>query len=372
MDEAEVVASIVAGDLATLAEVLDVHVAPLFSFCRSMLPEDEAADAVENTFVIARVKLDGLRAPDRLGAWLQTVARGECFRRLIARGELPPAFIGDVPDAVTPAGLRGKILKVCTDDTATARAHRMSVAHQAGQFGHDGFPKPVVIPKPGRKSGAATPGPVAGSGSKLILAVTGGVVTVAVVIALALALRSHPSHTTAAGQAGLGGVTVPTSASGSGTQPGESPTAHASLRASHASSAAAITPAAAPVTIASPTAAGSSPARSPSPRPTKPSPTPSGTLHLSTNYIALVSVLGRAATRTITITAVGGPIAQFSISISGPGGNLTVTPQSGSLAAGQELFITVTGHARTSFTATLTFSPGNEQLTVHVQAKRML
>src|SRR5579859_915388 len=148
MDVAEVVASIVAGDHAGLAEALDTYAESLFAYCHSMLPADEAADAVENTFVIARVKLDGLRDPARLDAWLQAVVRDECFRRLIAKGELPPAFVIDVPDVPVPPGLRGRILKTCTEETATARAHRTSVAHRAGPFGHDGFPKQVAAPGP--------------------------------------------------------------------------------------------------------------------------------------------------------------------------------------------------------------------------------
>ena len=46
-------------------------------------PED-AADAVQDTFVIAAARLGGLRDPRKLRPWLYAVARNECHRRLRA------------------------------------------------------------------------------------------------------------------------------------------------------------------------------------------------------------------------------------------------------------------------------------------------
>src|SRR5215469_14398892 len=48
----------------------------------------DAADAVQDTFVLAASKLDGLRDPDRLRPWLYAVARNECHRRLRARARV--------------------------------------------------------------------------------------------------------------------------------------------------------------------------------------------------------------------------------------------------------------------------------------------
>jgi RNA polymerase sigma factor (sigma-70 family) len=85
MEDPEVVAAIVAGDPAGLAEAYDRYAPPLYSYCRSLLPEPaDAADAVQDTFLVATAKLRDLRDPARLRPWLYAVARNECFRRLRA------------------------------------------------------------------------------------------------------------------------------------------------------------------------------------------------------------------------------------------------------------------------------------------------
>ncbi len=85
MEDSEVVAAIVAGDPGGLAEAYDKYAVPLHAYCRSMLREPaDAADAVQDTFVIASSKLGGLRDPGKLRAWLYAVARNICHRRLRA------------------------------------------------------------------------------------------------------------------------------------------------------------------------------------------------------------------------------------------------------------------------------------------------
>ena len=44
----------------------------------------DAADAVQDTFLVAAAKLHSLRDPGKLRAWLYAVARNECLRRLRA------------------------------------------------------------------------------------------------------------------------------------------------------------------------------------------------------------------------------------------------------------------------------------------------
>jgi RNA polymerase sigma factor (sigma-70 family) len=89
MRDSEVVAAIVARDPDGLAEAYDKYAAGLFGFCRSLLREPaDAADAVQDTFVIAASKAAELRDPDRLRPWLYAVARNECHRRLRA-GTVP-------------------------------------------------------------------------------------------------------------------------------------------------------------------------------------------------------------------------------------------------------------------------------------------
>ncbi len=80
------VAAIVAGNPAGLGEAYDRYAVPLYAYCRSMLREPaDAADVVQDTFLVAVSKLDGLRDPGKLRPWLYAVARNECLRRLRAR-----------------------------------------------------------------------------------------------------------------------------------------------------------------------------------------------------------------------------------------------------------------------------------------------
>ncbi len=97
MRDSDLVASIAAGDPEGLAAAYDRYSGPLFGYCQSLLREpDDAADAVQDTFVIAASKLGGLRDPERLRAWLFTVARNECLHRLKSRRAAAP--LEDVPE----------------------------------------------------------------------------------------------------------------------------------------------------------------------------------------------------------------------------------------------------------------------------------
>jgi RNA polymerase sigma factor (sigma-70 family) len=87
MLDREIVAAIVAGDPAGLAAAYDGYAPSLYAYCQSLLTEPaDAADAVQDTFIIAAAKLSALRDRDRLRPWLYAVARNECHRRLRAAG----------------------------------------------------------------------------------------------------------------------------------------------------------------------------------------------------------------------------------------------------------------------------------------------
>jgi RNA polymerase sigma factor (sigma-70 family) len=99
MRDSEVVAAIVAGDPEGLAEAYDRYASPLYTYCRSLLREPaDAADAVQDTFVIAASRLAGLRDRNRLRPWLYAVARNECHRRLRARANQATAALDEMPD----------------------------------------------------------------------------------------------------------------------------------------------------------------------------------------------------------------------------------------------------------------------------------
>ena len=110
MQDRDLVAAIVAGDPAGLAAAYDRYASALYTYCRSMLRDSEdAADALQDTFVVAAQKLDGLRDPDRLRPWLYAVARNECLRRVRGRqGMVDLDQAGEVSDDAVDvdAGLR--------------------------------------------------------------------------------------------------------------------------------------------------------------------------------------------------------------------------------------------------------------------------
>jgi len=102
MQDRDIVAAIVAGQPGGLAAAYDRYAQPLHAYCCTMLGEpSDAADAVQDTFVIAAAKLGGLRDPSRLRPWLYAVARNECHRRL--RGRATAAPLDDVDEWVDDA-----------------------------------------------------------------------------------------------------------------------------------------------------------------------------------------------------------------------------------------------------------------------------
>jgi RNA polymerase sigma factor (sigma-70 family) len=120
MHDSEVVASL-AGDLSGgLTEAYGKYADPLYKYCLALLGEPaEAADAVQDTFVIAAARLADLREPDRLRAWLYAVARNECQRvtppgrQVFASAQAPDqapdvtADAADVREDAEHATLRG-------------------------------------------------------------------------------------------------------------------------------------------------------------------------------------------------------------------------------------------------------------------------
>ena len=214
------VAAVVAGDADGFAAVYDQYATSLYACCHAVLPEPEAAGAVLDTFLIATVKLDGLRDPDRLGPWLHAVARNECLRRLGPGQEIPPEIPAAIPAAIRaaadhggeppedplPSGLRSQVLTACADNSPAGRAHRMSVAHRAGVFGPAGFPKAIGSSGPWWwRQVRRHPGVVAAAA----LAVTAGIT---------VALTAGGSHRPQASGLGLGGG-VPTPASSTAPAP---------------------------------------------------------------------------------------------------------------------------------------------------------
>jgi DNA-directed RNA polymerase specialized sigma24 family protein len=162
MRDSEVVASIVAGDPDGLATAYDRYADPLYQYCRSMLSDPAAAaDAVQDTFVIAASRLDRLRDPDKFEAWLQAMADHECLRiQRSPKGTSPlAAAAGEAEAAVdgAPAGLKAHTLALASGHGPAAAAHRAAVLSRVGKLTRDGFPKA------GAKHGSVTAGTRRGS-----------------------------------------------------------------------------------------------------------------------------------------------------------------------------------------------------------------
>src|SRR5579871_5825034 len=228
MQDRELVAAILKGEPDALAEAYDRYGAPLYGYCRSMLPEPhspgEAADAVADTFTVATAKLQGLRDPDQLGAWLRAVARNECLRRLGAAGVAAGSAAGSVSaeaawlaesdgtglvaadgaaaEVSPPGSLRERVLQGGADNSPTGRAHRASVTHRAGPFGPTGFPKPVIPPGPQWWHGVRRRPRAAAAAAAVALAVVAG--------GIAALLVSGGTHRAHASTVALGGSTFAT------------------------------------------------------------------------------------------------------------------------------------------------------------------
>lgn len=383
MEDHEVVAAIVAGDPAGLADAFDAYAASLYGCCRSLLSEpalvsapalpgdgadaiwrdapaasrDDAADAVRDTFIIASARLQELRDPGKLGSWLHAVARNECHRRLLDQGVIPRTpRPGQATGPLTlPEELRQEVLKACTNNAPVGRATRVSVAHRAGSFGHTGFPK--EISRQGRVSGHRR-GAVAATA---VLAVAA--VTISIVAELAVG-GPHHAGAAAAGPGVAGSAVAQPGASSSpgpaisavaGGSPGPAPSA-ASARPTVQAAAPAVTMRAAsqPPSPSAATTTSTAPAVS------------QGTLLVTPAKLVLAT--GASATGKILLTAQGGPVS-YSITIPpGKAGEVAVAPSSGSIPSGASVTVTVTGSGTAAATVPVMVNPGGHTVIVLLSA----
>ena len=89
------------GNREAFADVYDRYGDGIHDFCHSILRNThDAADATQETFVIAWQRLRQLREPSRLRGWLYAIARHECLRRVRGRKrQTPVAEVDALPDA---------------------------------------------------------------------------------------------------------------------------------------------------------------------------------------------------------------------------------------------------------------------------------
>jgi RNA polymerase sigma factor (sigma-70 family) len=295
---------------------------------------------------------------------------GACGER--KRRELTPAlFAGAMPIAALFPGFREQVLRVMADRSPAGLAHRLSVANRAGPFGPHGFPKPVRPP-------GAAPWHRVLHHPHAVLAGTATSVMAAGAIAVGVMAGPHygPPSAGAAGGSTHGpsaSTASPSSAHGgpSGARGGSSGRGGNALAPSasmpHATTAPVAfrspgAPGSASATTNSSSAAGSSSSQPSSSQ--TPVPASAGTLSVSTGRLALVSVNGTASAK-FTLTAHGGPVSDYSVTVGSTlAGHLTVSPSSGSLAAGASVTITVTSTSLVALDGQLIVNPGGQTITV--------
>jgi RNA polymerase sigma factor (sigma-70 family) len=92
--DAQLVTAYTAGDRSALAGIYDRYSAGLYDTSAAMLRDrHEAADAMQDVFLIAAERIGQLRDPERLKPWLYAILRNEVYRRTKRRGRsLPTDF----------------------------------------------------------------------------------------------------------------------------------------------------------------------------------------------------------------------------------------------------------------------------------------
>jgi RNA polymerase sigma factor (sigma-70 family) len=366
-----------------LAEVLGVsrnHAHALLSRARSQLERSLGALIVARTGRQACPGLDSM-----LAGWdgqLTVLMRKRISRHIEQcescgdrkRRELTPAlFAGMAPLVAVLPGFRDQLLRTMADRTPAGSAARLSAADHAGRFGPSGFPKPLRVPGASAWHQAMRHPHVPLQHSNAVVASAATSVMAAGAIAVVVIGGPHGSSAASGARAG---TTHSAATSTGGPLPAhDGPAGRTGLVPSISGSAGATAPVPpkASATSGSATApTGSSPSAAISPSAatstsagSSATPTVSqGTLTISTGTLDLATVNGTASGK-LTITAKGGPVSDYSITVgSALAGRLTVSPSSGSLAAGSSMTVTVTSTSLIALDGQLTVNPGGQTVTV--------
>jgi len=123
-----IVEAIRAGDPDGLAAAYDRYGDRLYGYCWSLLKDpDSAADALHDTLLVARQRIDQLRDPERFRAWLYAIARSECMRQLrLRRRSVTLGEASELSDESVDldAGPRQQELRTLVRDAAAALSPR--------------------------------------------------------------------------------------------------------------------------------------------------------------------------------------------------------------------------------------------------------
>jgi hypothetical protein len=254
--------------------------------------------------------------------------------------ELSPAALFSVlPLIGLPPALRERVLRLVADRSPQAIGHRALVVGRAGRFGRSGFP--VQLSPAGRRRSRgmrAHPVPYAVAAALIVLAGSGSA---------AYALRHDHTAANRHRADATVTITVPAKPAATGAQsvPAPSPSP--------------VSPTPVPVVVTS-----------------SPSPTVSpGTLELSSESVhvpePIPSPYAPPFTATFALTAQGGPVTYSIIVPSSEQPYLTLTPDNGTLQAGQQQIVTVTVTPAPSpapvppYYNTVTVDPGGVVVTIY-------
>ena len=248
---------------------------------------------------------------------------GERKRRALS----PAALFSVLPLIGLPPGLRQQVLRLVSDGSPEAIRYRARVVARAGRFSPEGFPVQFSPAGPARtRAMRAHPVPYAVAAALIVLA--GGGSAAYALKHYHTAAGQHPADVTVS-------ITAPAKPAAASAQPSPTPTATPATATT------------APVVVTS--SASPSPSASP------------GTLRPSSPIVVRLPELP-PYTATFTLTAVGGPVTY---SISPPSSDVTLTPATGTIKAGQQQVITVTADSAAGYYYTATISPGSITVTIY-------
>lgn len=245
-----------------------------------------------------------------------------------------------------PPWLRDRLLWLVTTDDPRAEAECRAMDRRLDPFGKTGFPRAGGTARTWR-TGLTRP--------RFALGLAGGLAAVAAAVALIVipGRTASPAQTGAAAGFGPGQVVGAVSPGAPVTaSPSRTPRNPRSPRRTPRPTPSRASPSATPA-IAQPAPAGPQ-------QQAPPSGVTGGTLSVSPSSISVGLPFGS----TVTLTAGGAPVT-WSVSVpSADAGQLGVSPESGTLSAGQSVTVSVTARNANNFRTTLTFSPGDHTVTV--------
>jgi RNA polymerase sigma factor (sigma-70 family) len=126
LSDSELVRAARAGDATSLAVLLERHRAGMYAVVLGVLGyRPDAEDAVQDAMVVAMGRIDEVRDPAAIDAWLRMVVRNNCRMRLRAPLAVP---MGDIEALALPAG------EPTPDELVERRAHRDWIWHAVGEL----------------------------------------------------------------------------------------------------------------------------------------------------------------------------------------------------------------------------------------------